>query len=55
MEIVDAYTHCGLRKYHPIEKIRHVMNLADVARAVLVQHLGEFDNSYIGNMVKNDP
>lgn len=51
IEIVDAYLHCGMRKYHPIEKVREVMSLAGVARAVLVQHLGEFDNSYIGDIV----
>lgn len=55
MEIVDAYTHCGLRKYKPIENIREVMRQASITRAVLVQHLGEFDNSYIGNMVESDP
>jgi len=55
MEIVDAYAHCGLSKYEPIEKVRAVMAAAGVARAVLVQHLGEFDNSYIGSVVEADP
>ncbi|HUE16056.1 MAG TPA: hypothetical protein VMR25_17935, partial [Planctomycetaceae bacterium] len=55
MEIVDAYAHCGLSKYEPIEKVREVMAAAGVSRAVLVQHLGEFDNSYIGPVVQSDP
>ena len=55
MEIVDAYTHCGLRKYEPIEKVRQVMRQAGVERAVLVQHLGEFDNSYIDSVVGDEP
>jgi L-fuconolactonase len=55
MEIVDAYAHCGLSKYEPIEKVREVMAAAGVSRAVLVQHLGEFDNSYIGSVVQSDP
>ncbi len=55
MEIVDAYTHCGLSKYEPIEKVREVMTAGGVSRAVLVQHLGEFDNSYIGSVVASDP
>jgi L-fuconolactonase len=55
MEIIDAYAHCGLSKYEPIEKVRAVMAAGGVSRAVLVQHLGEFDNSYIGSVVASDP
>jgi L-fuconolactonase len=55
MEIIDAYAHCGLSKYEPIEKVREVMAAGGVSRAVLVQHLGEFDNSYIGSVVASDP
>jgi L-fuconolactonase len=55
LEIVDAYAHCGLSRYEPIEKVREVMAAAGVSRAVLVQHLGEFDNSYIGSVVAADP
>ena len=53
--IVDAYIHCGMQKYEPIEKVREVMQLAGVTRAVLVQHLGEFDNSYIAAIVNRYP
>jgi L-fuconolactonase len=55
LEIIDAYAHCGLSKYEPIEKVREAMARAGVSRAVLVQHLGEFDNSYIGSVVAADP
>jgi L-fuconolactonase len=55
MEIVDGYLHCGLKKYEPIERVRKAMRGAGVARGVLVQHLGEFDNSYIGSLVAHDP
>jgi L-fuconolactonase len=55
MEIVDAYAHCGLSKYEPIESVREAMAVRGVTRAVLVQHLGEFDNSYIGSVVTSDP
>jgi predicted TIM-barrel fold metal-dependent hydrolase len=55
MEIIDAYAHCGLSKYEPIEKVREAMAAGQVSRAVLVQHLGEFDNSYIGSVVASDP
>jgi L-fuconolactonase len=55
MEIIDAYAHCGLSKYEPIEKVRTAMAAGGVSRAVLVQHLGEFDNSYIASVVASDP
>lgn len=54
-EVVDAYTHAGLRKHKPIEALRSAMAAANVGRAVLVQHLGEFDNSYIGDIVAAEP
>ena len=55
MDIIDGYSHCGLSKYEPVEKVREVMASAGVSRAVLVQHLGEFDNAYIGSVVESDP
>src|SRR5579871_5736006 len=55
MEIIDAYSHCGLKKYEPIETVQSVMAASGVSRAVLVQHLGEFDNSYIGGIAARDP
>lgn len=55
IEIIDAYSHCGLRKYEPIERVREVMATAGVSRAVLVQHLGEFDNSYLATIAATAP
>ena len=55
MQIIDGYTHCGLSKYHPIERVRAVMHEVGVDRAVLAQHLGEYDNSYIGGIAADDP
>jgi L-fuconolactonase len=55
MEVVDAYAHCGLSKYEPIENVREVMAVRGISHAVLAQHLGEFDNSYIGSVVASDP
>ncbi|MGE3314560.1 MAG: amidohydrolase [Planctomycetaceae bacterium] len=52
MQIIDAYTHCGLSKYEPIERVSTAMFAAGVSRAVLVQHLGEFDNSYLAEQVQ---
>ncbi len=54
-EIIDAYCHCGVSKYRPIEDVRRVMERFGVARTVLIQHLGEYDNSYIGGIVAAQP
>lgn len=54
-EVVDSYSHCGLHKYQPVEVVRQTMGSAGVSRAVLVQHLGEFDNSYIGGIARAEP
>jgi L-fuconolactonase len=55
MELIDSYMHCGRSKYEPIESVRRVMSAAKVSRGVIVQHMGEFDNSYIGSIVDADP
>ena len=53
--IIDGYAHCGLLKYRPIEAVRQVMAQHGVVRAVLVQHMGEYDNSYLGGIAQAEP
>ena len=53
--IIDSYTHCGLDKFLPVEAVRSSMMAAGVDRAVLCQHLGQFDNSYIQACVASEP
>ncbi len=55
MPITDAYAHCGLRKYKPVEDLDAVMDRHGVARTVIAEHLGEYDNSYIESIVKKRP
>ncbi|MBI2841967.1 MAG: amidohydrolase [Armatimonadetes bacterium] len=55
MEIIDGYLHCGLRKFKPIEDVQNVLSDVAVARAVIVQHLDEYDNSYIGGIIRANP
>ena len=55
MEIVDGYCHCGLSKYRPIGDVRRFMKRMGISRSVLVQHLGEYDNSYIEQIVSAEP
>ncbi|MBQ15884.1 MAG: hypothetical protein CMJ65_02040 [Planctomycetaceae bacterium] len=52
---VDAYTHCGISKYLPVADVSATMDHAGVDRAVLAQHLGEFDNSYLRGVVAANP
>ncbi len=54
-EIIDGYRHCGLSKYRPIEDVRDNMDALEISRAVLAQHLGEFDNTYIADIVAGEP
>lgn len=53
--MTDAYAHCGLRKYKPVEDLDAYMERHGVSRTVLAQHLGEYDNSYIESVVKARP
>jgi predicted TIM-barrel fold metal-dependent hydrolase len=55
MEFIDAYAHCGISKYKPLPELERAMKQAGVNRAVLVQHLGEFDNTYIQEVVTRNP
>lgn len=55
MPITDAYAHCGLRKYRPVEQLDPVMDRHGVVRCVLAEHLGEYDNSYIESLVQKRP
>jgi len=53
--VIDAYSHCGLRKYRPIEDVRAVADRFGVGRTVLVQHIGEYDNTYIEAIISAEP
>ncbi|MEE3232977.1 MAG: amidohydrolase family protein [Candidatus Latescibacterota bacterium] len=44
--IIDTHCHAGLHKYEPIESLLYHMRETEVEKAVLIQHGGEFDNSY---------
>lgn len=53
--MVDAYAHCGIGMYRPVEDVRLTLDAAGVQRAVLCQHLGEYDNGYLGSVVAAEP
>lgn len=48
---VDAYAHVSLTRYEPLPVLEQTMAEHRVSRAVLVQHLGNVDNSYIAQAV----
>lgn len=53
--IIDAYTHCGVDKFLPLPDVQAMMREVGISKAVLAQHLGLYDNSYIASCVRSDP
>ncbi len=53
--MIDAYCHCGVSKYLPVTNVLKVMESAGVDRAVLVQHMGELDNTYLSEVITEYP
>jgi predicted TIM-barrel fold metal-dependent hydrolase len=49
----DAQVHAG-GKYRPIEELRTELDAHGVGQAVLVQHAGNADNSYLQHCVESD-
>jgi L-fuconolactonase len=55
MTIVDGHLHVGLAKYRPVEDLLKVMEQHGVARAVLVQFIGNIDNTYLSECLRRFP
>jgi|GEM_PF-889903 len=53
--VTDAYGHCGLSKFKPLEEVLRITDRYGVPRSNLIQHMGEYDNSYIGGIVRENP
>jgi L-fuconolactonase len=53
--VVDTHVHAGLTKYEPIESLVDQMFRHRVDHAVLVQHAGEFDNTYLIESARRYP
>ena len=53
--MIDAYCHCGISKYLPLEDVLAATDHAGMARAVLVQHIGEYDNRYLAELTAAHP
>ena len=55
MMIVDTHCHVGIHKYEPVESLLHHMDRSKVERGVLIQYLGNADNAYIVECIKDYP
>ncbi len=55
MRIVDTHAHAGLEKYEPIESLVDQMFRHEVEKAVLVQHMGQYDNRYLIECARRFP
>ena len=47
MLIVDSHCHAGETWYEPIETLLYQLDVHEITKAVLVQHAGSYDNSYL--------
>ncbi len=55
MTIVDTHCHIGLSKYEPVESLLFHMARSGVARAVLIQYMGNADNTYLLETMSSHP
>ncbi|MFZ2100756.1 MAG: amidohydrolase family protein [Oricola sp.] len=53
--IVDTHCHVSPFWYEPVEGLIHHMEANCVSHAVLVQYMGQFDNSYLFNCLSRFP
>ncbi len=55
MTIVDTHCHTSLKQYEPVESLLYHMETSGVEKAVLIQCMGDSDNSYIVNSMAAHP
>ncbi len=55
MTIVDTHCHIGLSKYEPVESLLFHMQRSGVSKAVLIQYMGNTDNTYLLEAMSNHP
>ena len=53
--IVDTHCHAGLSWFEPVELLLYQMSANAVDKAVLVQHRGTYDNSYLIECARRFP
>ena len=55
MLIVDSHCHAGESWFEPIDVLLFQMDANDVDKAVLIQHMGAYDNSYVLECARSNP
>jgi L-fuconolactonase len=55
VKIVDSHCHVSTAWYEPVESLLHQMDQNGVEQAVLVQLMGQFDNSYQTECLRRYP
>jgi predicted TIM-barrel fold metal-dependent hydrolase len=53
--LIDNHCHAGLNWFEPIELLEYQMMLNNVSKAVLIQHGGNYDNSYLIECAEQQP
>ena len=53
--VVDTHVHAGTTKYEPVESLLDQMARHGVDHAVLIQHMGMFDNDYLVACAEKHP
>ncbi len=55
MMVVDTHCHAGTNWFEPVEMLVHQMDMNGVEKAVLIQHVGNFDNRYLVECMRRFP
>ena len=55
MTVVDTHCHAGTTKYEPVESLLYHMGASGVDKAVLIQHAGITDNTYLVESLQKHP
>ena len=55
MLVIDTHCHAGISWMEPVESLLYQMDLNGVAKALLVQHGGSYDNGYLLESVQRFP
>jgi len=53
--IIDTHCHAGINWFEPIEILILQMEMNNVNNAILIQHAGVYDNSYLVNSLRKYP
>jgi L-fuconolactonase len=53
--VIDSHCHAGIEKYEPLEVLLFQMDRIGIGKAIVVQHFGQYDNTYLLNGARQFP